>query len=49
MRKGKGQVGLTDGRTVLFLFKELRKGLPSSSYRAEVAFFVARPKRILHS
>lgn len=37
-------MGVPDGRTILFLFKELREELPSSSHRAEVALFIAGKK-----
>lgn len=41
-------MGLPDGRTILFLFKELKEELPSSSHRAEVALFIAGKKKKLY-
>lgn len=39
-------MGLPDGRMILFLFKELKEELPSSSHRAEVALFIAGKKKL---
>lgn len=38
-------MGLPDGKMILFLFKELKEELPSSSHRAEVALFIAGKKK----